>query len=251
VPDVGSVVPAFLDPDHVSTCFALAYRDLCVRDALTSQRIYRPGGGEHRALTGAGGIATNRNKAARAFLAGSGEWLWFIDTDMGFADDTVDRLVNSADPRDRPVMGALCFAALRPKGRAPHPLRAQRYLIQPTVYGWVDEDGEVGVRPILDYPRDTIVECSATGAACLLIHRSALEAVRDRYGEAWFDPAVHPTGLKGKPRTFSEDLSFCVRLAACDIPVHVDTSVKTTHEKGFLYLDEESFDQQQQALKET
>ncbi len=247
----GSVVPAFLDPDEVATAWAMSYRDLCVRDALTSGRIYRPGGGELRALTGAGGIPANRNKACRDFLDKTdGEWLWFIDTDLGFEDDIVERLVKSADPKERPVMGGLCFAALRPKGNGEHPLRAQRYLIQPTVYTWVDEDGEVGFRPILDYPRDSIFETSATGAACLLIHRSALETVREQYGDSWFDPSVHPTGLKGKPRTFSEDLSFCVRLAACGIPVHVDTGVKTTHAKGFIYLDEETFDAQQVAFSE-
>lgn len=245
----GTVVPGFLDADTVSTCFALSYRDLCVRDALTSHRIYRPGGGEMRALTGAGGIGANRNKIARDFLdTTDAEWLWFIDTDMGFTDDTVDRLIAAADPVERPVVSGLCFAGLRPKPKTEHPFRAQRYLIQPTIYGYVDEDGEVGFRPILDYPRDTIVQCSATGAACLLIHRTALETVRAAYGDAWFDLAVHPTGLKGKPRTFSEDMSFCVRLQACGIPVHVDTSVKTTHEKGFLYLDEGTFDLQQLAL---
>jgi GT2 family glycosyltransferase len=245
---VTRVVVGFLDPDHTSTCFTLSYRDLCVRDALTAGHLYRQGGAELRALTGAGGIAVNRNKVARDFLKTDGEWLWFIDTDMGFEDDTVERLLAAADPVARPVMGGLCFAAIRPKGIDQHPLRAQRYLIQPTVYGYVDEDGEVGFRPILDYPRDTVVECSATGAACLLIHRTALEKVQADCGEAWFDPIVHPTGLKGRPRTFSEDLSFCVRLAKVGIPVHVDTSVKTTHEKGFLYLDEETFQAQQAAM---
>lgn len=244
----GSVVPAFLDPDNVATAWALSYRDLCVRDVLTAGRIYRDGGGELRALTGAGGIPTNRNKACRDFLDNTdGEWLWFIDTDMGFSDDIVEQLVTAADPVERPVMGGLCFAALRPK-TGEHPLRAQRYLIQPTVYAYVDEGGDVGFRPILDYPRDTVCRVSATGAACLLIHRDTLAKVRAEHGDAWFDPMVHPTGLKGRPRTFSEDLSFCVRLAALDVPVHVNTAAKTTHAKGFLYLDEETFTAQQAAI---
>jgi hypothetical protein len=35
-----------------------------------------------------------------------------------------------------------------------------------------------------------------------------------------------------------------VRLAALDIPVHVNTAVKTTHDKGGIFLDEETFDAQ-------
>jgi hypothetical protein len=247
----GSVLPAFLEPDEVSTSFALSYRDLCVRDALFSQRIYTKdkGPGELRLFTGAGQIAANRNKAVRAFLDGSqAEWLWFIDSDMSFTDTIVDDLVASADPTERPVMGGLCFAALRPRAVAEHPLRAHRFLIQPTIYGWVDTDDEVGVVPFLDYPRESIVECQATGAACLLIHRDVMEKVRAQYGESWFTEWTHPTGLKGKPRTFSEDISFMFRLAACGIPVHVNTAIKTSHYKGYLYLDEDTFDAQQAAL---
>jgi hypothetical protein len=31
--------------------------------------------------------------------------------------------------------------------------------------------------------------------------------------------------------------------------VHVDTATKTTHEKGFIYLDEETYDAQEAARK--
>jgi hypothetical protein len=75
----------------------------------------------------------------------------------------------------------------------------------------------------------------------VLIHRNALQAVRDKYGPTWFDPITHPTG----PTTFSEDLSFCVRVAGCDMPLYVDTSVKTTHDKGGVFLDEAFFDHQE------
>jgi hypothetical protein len=115
------------------------------------------------------------------------------------------------------------------------------------VYDYVETDGEVGFSPDPGYGRDQVVKASGTGAACLLIHRSALETVRARYGDAWFDVAVHPTGLKGKPRSFSEDLSFCVRLAAVGVPLHVDTRIKTVHHKGGVYLDEELFLAQQAA----
>lgn len=241
----GTVVVGFLDDGQWSACFGLSYRDLLLYDSAKSQRIVRPGGKELRAVTGTGQIAVNRNKVARDFLDNTdGEWLFFIDADMGFGPDTVDRLVDAADPADRPVTGGLCFAALR---RRPHPGQgyAERFVIQPTLYEWVELDDEVGFRPIHDYARDQVIPVAGTGAACLLIHRTALERVRAEHGDTWFEPMKHPTGYKGTPRWFSEDLSFCVRLQACDIPVHVDTGVKTTHEKGSIYLDEETYDRQQ------
>jgi len=240
----GTVVVGFLDGGQWSACFGMSYRDMCLYDVMASQRIVREGGKELRSLCGTGGIPAGRNRVARDFLDHTdGEWLFFIDTDMGFTADTVDALVAAAHPVERPVVGGLCFAIKRQK---PGPLYSERFRMAPTVYEYLElEDGEVGFRPIIDYKRDDVMQVAGTGAACLLIHRSALETVRAKYGDAWFDPIVHPTGEKGKPRTFSEDLSFCVRLQACDIPVHVDTSVKTCHEKGGIFLDEEMFDRQQ------
>lgn len=242
----GSAVVGFLDAGHWSACFGLSYRDMHLFDAFGQQRIARSGRGEIRALTGSGGIPQNRNKVVRGFLNDTrGEWLLFIDTDMGFERDTLERLIAAADPSTRPVVGGLCFAGARARtGNGATPLYAERFKIIPTVYEYVEQADEIGFRPILDYPRGQVMEVAGTGAACLLMHRSALETVRAQLGEVWFDPAQHPSALNGAPRWFSEDLSFCVRLAACGIPVYVDTSVKTTHEKGMAFLDEDAFDEQ-------
>lgn len=240
----GSVVVGYLDAGRVSTCWALSYRDLIVADLTGPGRIVGPGGAELRNLTGTGGIPAGRNRIAADFLDRTGgEWLWMVDTDMGFAPDTVERLIASADPVERPVMGALTFQ-LKRQPRSVTTLRAERFRIQPVLLEYLELDDEVGFRPLADYGRDQVVRVAGTGAACLLIHRDALAKVRAEHGDAWFEPLVHPTGDRGKPRPFSEDLSFCVRLAGVGIPVHVDASVKTTHEKGGIFLDEETYDLQ-------
>lgn len=239
----GSVVVGFLDDGQWSASFGLSYRDLCLYDIVTSQRVIRENGRELRQLCGTGGISEGRNEVARSFLDHTdGEWLWFVDTDMGFDQDTVDRLVRSADPYKRPVMGGLCFAQRR-LGRGQG--YSERFAIVPTCYAYTELEDELGFVPIRDYPRDQVIPVSGTGAACLLIHRRVLTKIREKYGDAWFDPITHPTGAKGGRRVFSEDLSFCVRCQAVDVPVHVDTAVKTSHEKGGIYLTEETFDLQQ------
>jgi hypothetical protein len=242
----GSVVVGYLDGGTWAACFGLSYRDLLLYDLTHEGRIVREGGTELRAVTGSGGIPTNRNKVARDFLDGTdGEWLFMVDSDMGFAADTVDRLVAAADPAERPVLGGLCFA-LKKSGTGE--FYAERYRIQPTAYEFLDLGDEVGFRPVMDYPRDQVIAVAGTGAACVLIHRDALLAVREHHGgDVWFDPITHPTGDKGKPRTFSEDLSFCVRLAAAGVPLHLHTGVRTTHDKHGVFLDEETFDASRQA----
>lgn len=238
-----NVCVGYLDPGEWSAIFGLSYRDLLLYDLANEGHILRPGGKELRALTGSGGIPANRNKIVADFLGTDGEWLWFVDSDMGFAPDTVDRLLDAADKDERPVVGALCFQQKRCGGGD---FNAVRYSIHPTLLEWleVEKTGEQGFRPIDDYKRDEVVPVAGTGSACILIHRWVYEKIVETYGpDAWYDPITLPgAGGNDKPRTFSEDLSFCIRAAAVGAQVHVDTSVKTTHHKGGIYLDEAMFD---------
>lgn len=194
-------------------------------------------------LCSSGNIVAGRNRVHSAVLDTPAEWLLWIDDDMGFAPDTLERLLKSADPKERPIMGALCFATKR---QQPDPvIHAERYLSCPTIYRWVERDDEVGFAVVKNYPRDQVTESAATGTALVLVHRSVIEAVKDKYGATWFDPAKHPLAKGGE---FSEDFSFFIRAAACGFKVHVDTSVKTAHDKGILHLTEETWDAQQAML---
>lgn len=221
----GTVLAAYVHPAtdiqhsfHVSLMAAANY------DAAHHQRLFGDGG-PLMMRAGTGGLVDARNKVMAHFLDESdAEWLWSIDTDMGFPANVVDLLVDAADPVDRPVVGALCFSL-----RQGDPDGYGGYLTHPapTLYGWdVGADGNAGFRVAADYPRDELVRVAGTGAACILIHRSAAEKTRARVGDCWYDPVRYPDG-----RWVSEDLSFCYRLAQEQIPVHVHTGIRTTHAK--------------------
>lgn len=228
---VGTVAVGFLDPGHVSFVFHESMMRLAMYDLANQGRIRH----RLRLFTAAGGLVGNRNEIARQFLDNTeADWLFTIDSDMGFGEDAVDRLVASADPVERPVVGGLCFS-LRKESQGE--FLGQKYITVPTCYEYVDNETEVGFRSILDYPRDEVFRVGGTGAACMLLHRSALEAVREKFGPVWYEPVKHPGGT-----VFSEDLSLCVRLADADIPVYVDSGVRTTHDKGGVFLDQDEYD---------
>lgn len=230
----GTVAVGFLDPGHWSHCFGQSLIDLYLVDAHGSQRLV-PHGKQLRDNAQAGGIVAGRNAVAKKFLDDTDcEWLFVVDSDMGFGPTTVDDLIASADPDTRPVVGGLCFSLRRD---TPGEFYGQKYVVVPTCFEYVDTDDEIGFRSMIDYPRDALVQVGGTGAACVIIHRTAMEKVRARFGDTWYDHVTHPGGT-----TFSEDLSFCVRLAACDIPVYVNTGVRTTHDKHGVFLDEDEFD---------
>lgn len=229
----------FLHPGEVAAQFNHSMLGAFMCDVAGKQRMVSHRLGKIAKECHAARIAEGRNELAADFLESDATWLFMVDADMSFAPDTIERLIASADQYRRPVMGGLCFG-LKSDGAAS--FGGQRFRCQPTVYYMHETDDRVGFVPNFGYPREQVVEVDGTGAACTLIHRRALEKVADEHGPEWFTPIR----LRGeKVANFSEDLSFCVRLRAVDVPIHVDTRVKTTHCKGGVYLDEEYFDLQQ------
>src|SRR5687767_5945958 len=100
-----SVAVAYVHQDEVHYSWHHSMTQLLAYDAATSGRIWQ--GGYVAIRCGTDGLAEARNTAVREFLADStAHWLWWVDTDMGFAPDTVDRLFAVADPTERPVVGA-------------------------------------------------------------------------------------------------------------------------------------------------
>jgi hypothetical protein len=170
-------------------------------------------------------ISEARNLVVRRFLEECrAPWLLMVDTDMVFGAAEVDRLTEAADPVTRPVAGALCYSQDGETGEK-----------RPTMYELVQEDGggQVGFARYKIWPEDICVPVGATGAAFLLMHRSALEAVEKSSGDRaapWFRESVIGSALMG------EDMTFCLRCAAAGIPVHVHTGVKTGHMKTTMLI---------------
>jgi GT2 family glycosyltransferase len=170
-------------------------------------------------------ISEARNLVVRRFLEECrAPWLLMCDTDMVFTPADADALVAAADPVKRPVLGALCYSQDGATGEK-----------QPTMYELVAEDGggQVGFARYKIWPADACMPVSATGAAFLLMHRDALEAVAKASGDRaapWFRESVIGAALVG------EDMTFCLRCAAAGIPVHVNTGVTVGHVKSVTLI---------------
>lgn len=227
VPDAAekaqAVVAAYVHDAKVSYSWYHSMTQLIGWDMANHGRVLT--GGFISIKYGTDGLVESRNKAVREFLAdGRGDWLWWVDTDMGFGADAVDRLFAAAHPTERPIVGGLCFSVreLRQDGMGGH-----HGGLVPTIYHWAEHRGQQGFAVLWDYPPDALVRCHGTGSAMVLIHRSALESIAEKFGPVWYDRTLNPsTG-----QMVSEDLSFCIRAGALDIPIHVHTGVPTSHHK--------------------
>jgi hypothetical protein len=215
--------------------WARSYRAVLVRDAATKRRIVGEAAHEASGVH----VPTARSRIVQNFLDHPAEpdWLWMVDTDATFGDDILERLLASADEKDRPIVGALAFGVRGMKDQAGEPIvnavGASPLELFPTLYTW-DDKGTVCIR---DYPPNQVVQVNATGAHCMVIHRRVLT------DPAWLEDG-HPlpyfrTGVR-LGREVSEDQFFCIKAQALGYPIHVDTGAKTGHVKTFI-ADEELY----------
>lgn len=170
-------------------------------------------------------LSRGRNELVKTFLDRTdAAWLLMLDTDHQLPVAAFDKVIAAAHDVERPVVSALYFAAY-PGDPYPTPV--------PTIYR-VGADGRGA--PIHDYPRDAVIPIDACGAGFLLVHRSALDAIRaaataDERDWCWFSDG--PVG----GAWMSEDMTFCARLRGAGIRLHAHTGAVLPHHKDY-WLDD-------------
>ena len=166
--------------------------------------------GETRfSLTMSSLIYDARNSLARqAINEGFDRMLW-LDSDMEFETDLMERLAADMD-EGRDFVAGIYF-----KRKAP---------VSPVVYSEIGhmevENG--GIRPYAlpyeDYPKDQIFTCKGVGFGGCMLSVNMLKAVVDKYGLP-FSPILG----------FGEDLSFCARARELGFELYCDSRVKLGH----------------------
>ena len=150
-----------------------------------------------------------RNTLTKKAIAGGFDRILWLDSDMDFQPDLMERL--SADLDD----GREFVAGLYFKRKAP---------VQPVVYKqvgyWKMEDESV--RPIAlcyeDYPRDDIFEVEGVGFGACMMTVDLAKRVVEKIGVP-FAPILG----------FGEDLSFCLRVAQVGAKMYCDSRIKLGH----------------------
>lgn len=229
---VADVAIGYLYSDSIASGFHGSLLQAVWHDQHSSARI-----GALLPIHSGVNISGPRNDLVRAFLNTDQDWLLMVDSDMVFAADIVDQMMEHADVEDVPVLGALCFGQAKPEGGVPSPIAV------PTIYAWMRVEGSpnLDMMRMNDYPVDSLMRVDATGAAFLLVHREVFEHVRTPEYEPfpWFSEGA----VNG--RYVGEDISFFLRLRD-KVPVHIHTGIKVGHQKTWL-VNEEVYKQQRLA----
>lgn len=229
----GKVQLAYLHNEHVSHSWFDSMRRAYMHDRASGANILVEKPLNLRATSGM--LAHVRNFGVALFLDRTEhEWLMMVDTDMGFEDDAIHRLVAAADPEARPFVGGLCFALMEARydGMGGH-----RFTLVPTMYklGTVESTGSKSFCYYGPYEPNTLTPVAGTGGAFILMHRSMLEAMRAKWGDHWFDQLYSDAGS-----FVGEDLALCLRALVLGVTPHVHTGIQTTHHKE-LWLSEQDY----------
>lgn len=174
--------------------------------------------------------------------------IWWIDTDMGFAPDTVANLLQA----NKDVIGALCKGMTKTDKDGFGGYLTEEFITAYdlsifTVEADETEENKSGeikdgkekkeilsftLKQDVDLEASEPIQVAGTGTAALLISRGAAMAVQNFYGRRWFERVHMPTAKRNsRGHIIGEDLSFCYRLATIGIPVFIHPKVKTTHAK--------------------
>ena len=231
-----SVCVAFISPGEVRHEFASSLVSTMRYYSEKSRKVIRA----QIDIQSGPRVAEARSQVVDSFAKTNCDWLWMVDADMSWQENALDLLLETADPVDAPIMGGLCFG-----GRSDHAMF-------PTIYKLIEEEGMIGTEVVHDYPKDQVVRVGATGAAFMLVHKSVFVKMKHAFGKLpngrenpypWFVEAANG----GRP--FGEDIAFCIKAHALDLPIYVDTRVKIGHIKPRELTEERYLEERKRASK--
>ena len=156
-----------------------------------------------------------RNMLAQEAIETEADRILFIDSDMYFRPDMMERLAEDMDNGAELVTG-LYFK--------------RRFPTLPCIYRDVDVVEEFGAyagktQAYTDYPADSLFPIGGCGFGAAMMNVSVLKAVWDKFGK----PFIPIPGALG------EDLSFCWRARQLGYTLLCDSKVKVGHVGSFIF----------------
>lgn len=151
-----------------------------------------------------------RNGLAKQAVTEKFDRILWLDSDMDFSPDILERLSADLD-EGREFVTGLYFTRKAP--------------VKPNIFqscGYYHDEEKKEVTPVAvnywDYPKDSVFEIEACGFGGCLMTTDLVKRVGEEFGLP-FSPILG----------FGEDLSFCSRVKQLGVPMYCDSRVKMGH----------------------
>lgn len=145
-----------------------------------------------------------RNNLARQALKSDADWVLWLDSDMVFAPDTLQRMLKVCKDNDISFLTAVCFRRKPP--------------YTPCLFDRLEKvDKGASYTALMSVP-EGLFKVGGCGFAGVLMSSDVLLSVQSKFGRM-FDP------MDG----FGEDVSFCWRARQCGYDIWCDSSIEFGH----------------------
>jgi len=170
-----------------------------------------------------------RNNLAQAAIKAEADQVLWLDSDMVFTPDFLERMTAVRKERDIDFLTALCFRRKPP--------------YTPCIYDkleWYEKSGKCSFTQFLSIPEERF-QVGGCGFAGVLMGTDVLMSVSSRYNGRMFDP------LEG----MGEDISFCWRARQCGYDIWCDPALTMGHVGTYVVTRShfEAFEAQERGLK--
>ena len=160
-------------------------------------------------------IYNSRNYLATAAVKMEADYVLWLDSDMVFSSDVLQRLWKDRDKGD--IITGVYYRRVEPY----KPVLFSKLSIENDQCQWEDYN---------DFPEDRIFEVEGCGFGCVLTPTNVFVDVINRFGNMF-----SPIGGVG------EDLSFCWRARQCGYKIVADPSIQLGH-VGLYVIDKGFYD---------
>jgi hypothetical protein len=165
-------------------------------------------------------ISANRRQLIDQYLETikSADWLLLLDSDIVITPKDLATLWKNADKTLRPVVSGLYLLIGKPS--------SGNLTLTPAVYH-NDPSGDGRAKPLINFPKDSLVKIDRAGLGCVLIHKSVFLRLREKFGKI----NLFAERYTEEDLLIGEDFSFFEKVEQAKIPVYAQTSVIAKHLK--------------------
>ena len=144
-----------------------------------------------------------RNNLAKTAAEMGVDYVFWLDSDMVFAPNTLSRMTKTLEDNDLDFLTGVYFRRVPP--------------FSPVLYSKMSDDG-MDYAEVTDLPTEGLFEVAACGFGCVLMKTDVIIDTYAKTGEMFT-----PIGGTG------EDISFCIRARQCGYKIMADPSIVLGH----------------------
>ena len=194
---------------------AVPCMDQCPTPFVQSLATLRKVGECELAVKSGSLIYTSRNSLATRSMSNEFDYVFWLDSDMVFAPDTLERMMKTLTENNYDMVTGLYFRRVPP--------------YSPVLFDQLDMDGEICYWSEFKEIPDRPFEVGGCGFGCVLMKTDIFFDVQGRFGQM-FAPIANN----------GEDIAFCWRARQCGYHIYCDPSILCGH-VGYSVVDDQFF----------